>query len=287
MVLTTMDLETGVIYGEEVVFDWRKDTKKENKEDILDSMENRSAVHSFIIDELGNFSFCLYDNIFKLELERQYLFRFVYLCTHLSYKGDLRWENSRGENSKIKEKDLMQVLKLSQNETIRTKKALLMYDLISIKDDKSISINPNYCVKGSIKNKIQLIKGGIRMMENGIKFLYEDATAIQHKKLALLIELLPHINFQYNVICSNPAEDTFEDIKPLNMTEIMNIVNYKNVTTLKRDLLKLRVNEKLVVAITETDYGKFVSINPMVYYKGTRMQSLDWLCGVYKIGKNK
>lgn len=256
-------------------------TSYQKHKEGLEKKKSEDEFNKFIDKTLGSFYFGSYNKILELNIQMQYKFRFIYLCTFLNYDNKLEFGQSRGVNKLMIEKDLEEVLGLSQNETIRTKKELKKHNLFLVNEDGTLTVNKRYCIKGSPSKRV--LKESIRMMENGIRELYKNSNAKEHKKLGLFIELLPYINLQFNIICSNPKVEKIEDIKPLNMNEIMQIVGYKNLYRLKRDLLDLTVNEKLVVAITETKQGKFISINPMVYYKGTRLPSLEWLCGIYKI----
>ena len=66
----------------------------------------------------------------------------------------------------------------------------------------------------------------------------------------------------------------------------MRIAEYKNLTRFKRDLLNLTVNEELAVKITETKYGKFVYVNPRIFYKGNNADDLKSCMNEFKIKKN-
>ena len=143
-------------------------------------MKSKTELDTFIRDNLGGFYFSIYNKLLELPLAPQYRFRFIFLCTHMNYDGKLEYGNGKGDGKLMIEKDLGEVLILSERETINTKKALKELDLITIEDDKTITINKKYAVKGKIGKRD--LKGSIRMMEQGIQELYAKATPKEHKK---------------------------------------------------------------------------------------------------------
>lgn len=227
---------------------------KENFKEI--SEENRE-----LIEEYG----CFYFNFYKRykDVEKQHLFRFMYICTFMNYDNYLA--NNRRY---FTECDLKKLLKLSDREYGRTKKHLIESDLMVIDENDNIYINKDICKKGKIKKNKNIEV--VRMFNDAIKDLYENSTPREHKKLALLIELLPYINYKYNILCENPHEEIAENIKPLSIKDVCRITGYdeKNSTKLKRDLLKIKVNEELAIGIWERGCGKTIYINPRICYKG-------------------
>ena len=246
-------------------------------------MKSKNEIDTLIRDGLGGFYFNIYKNLLEVNLEPQYIFRFVYLCTYLNYDNKLVWGNAKGDGKLAKEKDLMEILGLSQRETIYTKKALIKANLISIEEDKTISINKKYAIKGKI-NKRDL-RRGVRMMENGIQELYKNVSAREHKRLALFIEILPYINFNHNIVCSNPSEVDIAKVEPITLKELCKIVGYDETksTRLKNDLLKLKIDGENVVGLFIREMGTTIHINPRVYYKGKNIDDLRALMNMFKV----
>lgn len=183
----------------------------------------------------------------------------------------------------IKEKELHFILRLSSRETLNTKKVLLEKELISI-EDGSILINPRYCRKGGIVKNKSIEK--IRMFDYGIKELYELASKTEHKKLALLFQLLPYINLRWNVICKNPKEEMLENVEPYTIKELMILLNQTNITRFKKNLLDLTVQNESVIFINTNKYGELLTINPKIYYKGVNIDELKYLIGLFDSVKN-
>jgi hypothetical protein len=179
----------------------------------------------------------------------------------------------------------MEVLKLKKVECYKTKSALINSNLISIDNDKNIVINNNVSFIGKVA-KDNYKKDYTRIFKESIKELYLKSTPREHKKLSLFIELLPYIHFKYNVICKNPSCALMEDIEPITLKELSESFQQytnKNTTTLKKQLLNIFIGGKKATLLIE-DYGKkFFVINPLIYYKGNRIEELNYLINLFKL----
>lgn len=260
-------------------------SEEQNKQETVKKHVKNFSEIAELIRSFGGFYFSCYKNLLKLKLDKQYMFRFMYLCTLMNYENKVEFGNAKGDNVLALEKDLQEILKLSKRETINTKNELIKNKLIIVNADKTISINNKYAIKGDIDKR--KLKGSIRMMELGIQELYNKAKATEHKKLGLLIELLPYVNFTHNVLCKNPTETDIGKVDPLNLTEVMQLAEYKNLNRFKKDLLNLTVNDELVAKITETKHGKFIYINPRIFYKGNNVADLKATVNEFIIKKQQ
>ncbi len=197
----------------------------------------------------------------------------------------MNYNNLLSDGRKLyKSKDLKMLLKLSNTEYKRTEKYLLENKLIIYTDSDNIEINNKFCVKGKInKNKNVEV---IRVFDDAIRELYENSLPREHKKIALLLEILPYINYKYNVVCKNPKETNIELIEPLKMTDICKILDYDvtNASKLKKSLFSLTVGNEYVVGMFEKGCGKAIYVNPRVYYKGGDNEGINFLSDMFNIG---
>lgn len=227
----------------------------------------------------GSFYFDYY-NKFKIN-EKQYLFRFIYLCTYMNYNNIL----SNGTRLYL-ENELEDLLLLSRREYYNTKKFLLDNELIKITKDKHILINDAYCKRGKIfmEKNIEVV----RIFDKAIQELYKKSTPKEHKKLSLLIDILPYVNFKHNVICKNPEEEDFLKIQPMTMKELCVAIGQdeRKPSLLKNKLFKLTVSGEIVVGIFDKVIGSCIYVNPKVYYKGNNIEELEGLARMFKIGTN-
>ena len=238
-----------------------------------------------LIGEFGEFYFLRYENILKEDIERQIATRGIYLCTFANYDGILVYGDAKGEGKYVKRKDLQEILGLKKSGSADTvNKIFKKYELFFEKEDESIGMNPKYFLKGKIDNKKEL-GGSTRVFNEAMMELYKKSTPKEHKKLFLLFKLLPHINFAHNIVCSNPSEKNIELVNPLTLKEVMELAEYSHITKFKRELLDMTVNGELVAKITETKYGKFVYVNPRIYYKGKSFESLNACSNEFRVKK--
>lgn len=227
-----------------------------------------------MIKEFGNFYHMFYGKILKLHIEPQYMMRFLYLCSFANYENMLVDGDRKGQ-VKIKESDLSLMLKVSRADYFRTKSALLEHNLISIDENKNVLINEEYASKGKIKSKEKTVNlEVVRMFEQAIKELYENANAREHKKLALLVKMLPYINVEHNIVCKNIEEKELKKIIPFSLIELAEMLEYKNPARLKADLFAITINDNHAFRMISDHYGKFFTVNPRIYAKSNNMQRL-------------
>ncbi len=254
---------------------------------LMDNIKNEENEFEQLQSEyLGKFYFNFYSELLLLNIESQYLFRFAYLCCYLDY-NDNRIYFGKTNNKLAIEKDLKEIWKLGKDETRYTKNALIDKGLIKINKDKTISVNKKYALKGNTGKRE--LKGSVKMFECGIKELYENAKAPEHKRLGILLKLLPCVNYDWNVLCANPEETNEDKVIPLTLKDICRIVGYEesNSNRLKRELLKIKVDGKYAICIHTMGNKTAVSINPMIYYKGKRYKAMEHLIALFKMKPNK
>lgn len=250
-------------------------SKKEVIKDIMLAKESQTSFQKLLLESYGSFYFNFYN---RIKIESQFLFRFMFVCSYMNYDNYL----SNGVRL-MKEDEFKNLLRLSDSEYYRTRKCFLENELISVNEKGNILINNKLCKKGEI-SKAKNVEV-IRMFNNAIQELYNKALPREHKKLSLLIEVLPYINYRYNIVCSNPKENNIELIKPLKVSELCELLGYdkSNSNRLKRMLLSLKVCNEEVVGIFEKSCGKSIFINPRIYYKGNDENELLLLQDMFRI----
>lgn len=278
----TYNLETGEILGSLTV-----NTLQDVQNIKLQSDKRKSndEFKMFIDEEYGSFYFLFYKMIDK-GIKKQYIIRFLYLCTYMDYKNNLLFGNAKGDQRYMLEKDLQEVLKLSPKETKNTEAILIDNGLITINENNNISIVDKYCLKGKIpNNKKKTYK--VRIFEDAVQELYEKSQPKEHKKLGLLIEMLPYINLKFNVVCENPNCELIMEIIPINLNKLSELMGYvsdrNSVSKLKRGLFDITVDGEPVIMINQTANGGFVTVNPKVYYKGTKIEDVQYLAKLFQI----
>lgn len=253
----------------------------EKSKEILGKIKDQDEFDKFVCSILGNFYFGFYKRIEDKIKPMNYV-RFLYLCSYMDYQNRLV-KRIGVKNFSIKENELEDILKLSRTECYKTKKELLESEMIIIDDDKSISINEKYCKKGKIIKNNMVSK--IRIFNNGIKNLYENCNAKEHKKLAFLFDIIKYCHYDYNIICFNPSEELSDKIKVISVKELCSILGYKNITDFKRKMVNLKINSNPVFDIHNINNKEVIQINPSIYYNGNKLKELRSLCVVFDLCK--
>lgn len=253
---------------------------RQKVKEIIKAKQEQTDFQKTLSEMYGNFYFSFYRRF--MDMDKKYLFRFCYLCAYMNY------DNHLVDNRKlIHYEDLNDYLKLTKTDYYATIKYLKENEFIYVNEKDQVLINKKFCKKGQIGTKRNV--EFTRTFNEAIKEIYENSKTKEHKKLALLIRILPYINFKYNMICSNPEEEYLENVDRLSMKDLADILGYgrTNSNRLKNDLFKLRINDELVVGIWETDYGKTIYVNSRLFYKGNDNDDLGTLYKMFNESREK
>lgn len=292
------NLSTGeILTGQQIVKEVLKEQQESHKRQLegLNKVKQRNEFQDTLFQEFGSFIFTHYQELIELlkddsgKFDSAFAFRFIYLSTFMDYDNKLRFGAMfRGKHtSYLTMKDLSEVMGLSKNQITKFKNQLLKMELISIEEDNTIIINKKFCKKGKLTKEFK--RDSIRCFEEAIQELYMNSTAKEHKRLGLLIQLLPYLNFNHNVLCWNPEELKAENLKELKIQDICRIVGHevKNPKRLQNELFKITIGGKYVIG--KFMYGRcpeaFI-INPSVYYKGNSLEELKGIMNLFKLGEN-
>ena len=281
----------------------REKTKKRNNQKKgleLHTLNERAKdeFKTLIRTALGEYCQLSY-NILKINIESQYKTRFLYLTSYTeddnkvyygavkkysNRKGVVTMEELKKEKNRLATvKDLQEIWGLEERETRKTVKALKDSGLIRIEEDKTITLNKNVVRK--YNNDNFNIKDTTRVFNEGLREIYSKATPKEHKRLFLLFELLPYVNINHNVLCTveTTNKKEIEEIRALKFSNLADTLGYKNKARFKKDLLNIKVGGRPVISLVENCNGKFLYINPKVYYRGSNIEDLRGLCNIFEI----
>jgi len=271
----------------EFINEFRVNETMEETQSRRDNAKHRKSsdqTNVFMSEKFGNFCFMFSKLDSVTSVDKPTIIRFLYLCSFMDFEQKLCLGNQKTDAKYMTFEEIPGVLRLTKKIGERTRDALIENGLISIDEEDHIIVNKEYCLKGRIAAKLKdAIK--TRLFDNSFKDLYEKSKANEHKKLYMLVKLLPFVNFYHNEICGNADVKFKRQIIPMNLKQIAEVLDYspEHVSRLKKDLLSLKVNGEYVVAITETGKSQKVTINPRVYYRGTGMENLEPLYHIFSV----
>lgn len=290
------DISSGeILTGQQILKEVLQGKQEAHKRKLegLDKRKSKEAFNFTVDRYLGSFNFSHYKEVLELMktdkgvFDGALAFRFIYLSTFMDFDNNLRFglkfRNKYREY--MTERDLGEVLRLSRNHVTKFKQKMIKLNILSI-DKKSgiMHINSSFCHKGKLKNSL---KGeSVRVFEKGIQEIYQNSLPKEHKRLGIMIQLLPYLNVQHNVLCWNPEESEPKSINPLTIQDVCRIIGYevKNARRLENELLQTTVGEKCMLMKHMKYHSMIYSINPKLFYKGNNIEDLRALINLFEIG---
>lgn len=246
--------------------------------------------------ELGGFvhMLCIRNNLLfnELNIERQNISRIIYLSTFIDFNTNQ--ENllvRHGKNYKIQpltRNDIKRLLRLEKdafNQFMKDmKKNGLMYEA-----NEKFYLSDKYFTKG--KSKFDT-KEYTRVFIDTTRFLYEHTTTRQHNTLSYVYQLIPYMNYELNIICSNPLEKDVLKLNKMSLKEICEMLGlktdrktlYKFRETLRKFYIKVDDRKYYVFAHNTIRTGKIIDyyvVNPMVIWGGNntdKMKEIIKIC---------
>lgn len=279
--------EVSELTGE--VISYSKEVYSDEGQQKLDNNKklkvSQNELHKFLNEDVGKFFFYFYNKLEEYDISPQNKVRFLYLASYLDYdNGDIINKGQFNIKLRMNRQNLMDILLLKDREFRNTLSALVNNNLL-IRDTKYYKINTDCVSKGSLPNKSA---NYTRVFIDTIRELYVKCDPKSHKQLYYIFKLLPYINFQYNIPCTNNDCEILGDIIPLSMKDMCEIVGYDSTSTTKlwNGLRKFKIQDNYVVCKHVVDDLEFICINPRLFYAGTRIEDISYIIGVFDMAKN-
>ena len=288
-----INVNTGEYLGEGIFLSKEYIEKKQetqvNKVEGYSKKKKKDEFSKYMNSNFGSFYFNNYMKLLKkLNNNTALLFRFLYLCTYADYDGYSKYGNySYGVNhGYMTEKDFDEVFKMSKAMITKLKKEL--YDnnlIIKSKIDDRLIINGSFYTRGELCLGDMLESS--RVFDDGIKELYEKSNPREHKRIGVVIPLLPFLNKYHNILCNKPLERELKYIEPLTLREMCKIIGYDitNEDRLRKQLQNITVKNNPLVAYVSHAKAKFFVVNPALFYKGNCLDDLKGVINLFKVEK--
>jgi hypothetical protein len=166
----------------------------------------------------------------------------------------------KNTKSKMKKKDMIEVLKLSEKKSTfyNFVDEMQKHNILIENNDKTFSINEKFHFKGFTKNnKI------IKTYSNMIIDLYGELSA---NDFGLVYKMLPFLNYEFNVLCTNPQERDWDKVNFLNGNELAKVLEMR-VETISRAIKRLVFRGQYLVASVRVGRTTKYYLNPSVFYR--------------------
>ena len=260
----------------------------EKRRQYFRHMQQQNNLNVKFTDILGEFYFVNYRKLLQITDDNTALaFRYLYLCTFADNDGKLEYKGKE-----VLHKDFRRILGLNPKTARKDIDELEQYNLIyPVKDKYYVSLD-YYIRKQKLPDDFK--GSSARMIDRGVRELYEQSTPRHHEMLGKIVPLLEYINKYNNIICTKDTVTEFNHKKlvPLTGYEICRICN-RSVENSDRFLKELKsfIIDRLpfvrrVVDETKYDLDCYI-VNPYVVYMGSRNDQLEWTFKLFDLRSKK
>ena len=250
---------------------------KEERKRYFERMKQQELLRIEFGEILGEFYFVNYRKLLELLKDNTSLaFKYLYLCTFADRDGLLEYKGKV-----VIHKDFKKILNLNGKTTGNVIDNLLNAGLMG-KKDQFYYMNLDYYIRNQ-KLPEEFKGNSSRMIDRGIRELYEQSTPRKHEMLGKIVPLLEYVNKYNNILCTKDTvcEYDHKKIKPLSGYEICRICNrsVQNSDVFLKELKSFVIDRLPFIrrVVDETKYNlDCYIINPYVVYMGSRNDHLEW-----------
>lgn len=204
-------------------------------------------------------------------LTKQDTARLMYIGTYIAWESN-RLQSDNGKKH-YKKKDLEKLVDMSTKRFNELFKRLEDEDIIHEAETGELFINPTVFYRGTLRNLEYDVRDltYTRMFKKTVRDLYTQYKGRTLGQLALIYSILPFLNFNTNVVCFNPEETAEDLIRPMGLDNLAALLGYKDASSLKRSLNRIKVDSKPVFGFFENPYDRRkwrITVNPKVVFAG-------------------
>lgn len=235
--------------------------------------EAKKAIQKASNKPLGRYYFANSEQRYK-DLSPQTMARLIYLGTYLPYNSNVL-EHKKGVP--MRKGDVEKVMKLSVTTFFHFWHEVLGTYLFE-NEDGYVCFNDVF-KRGNItkgRNHIEYQKIYIQT----VRELYGKTPTSKHRYLGYIFQMLPYVNYEYNILCFTPEETDINAIIPMTVNEFCNLIGVspeKRTRTIREYaniLLPVRGNMEKFCSFVTDDLNienMKIFINPHILYRGS-----DW-----------
>lgn len=199
--LVIVDKVSGEIVGEMPVGSKVITPKQMEARRQYSSRQNNYETRKCKNSELGYFYFIYHEHELG-NISAETVGRLIYLLTYVDYNNNFMIR----KNCHMKKSDLQEVLHVSRATANRFWNEIK--DVYIKESDKGLMLICDDIIRGKINDKQKLFQ---KFYIRYIRDLYSATKSTNHRYLGYIYQIMPYINFEYNVLCKNPLETNIED----------------------------------------------------------------------------
>lgn len=183
--------------------------------------EAKKKLHRRENGELGHFYFAHEDC--TQGIKPQTLARIMFLATYIGYGNNILYLT---QQRLLRKSDLPELMGL-KSKTFYSFWAEVTGVYILEQPDGSLKM-PSLFRRGALK-KSKKDAESLRYQKiyiEAMRQLYKQTPAAKHCHLGYVFQMLPFLNWEYNVMCWNPYETELEKIQPMSLNELCTVIGY-------------------------------------------------------------
>ena len=250
---------------------------KDKKINALEAENNmlRRMICEDVIEDAGKvhvpFIWAYYMEQQKMfpELKMEDISRFVFISTYVEYNSNILTNNGIA----MDRTDMNKMLGLTRSVYNAWYDRMSAYGYIKNRNGKHV-INNNILNRGR-----RNMGGGIkatRVFIGAVRELYNNLKPSDHHKMGLVLQLMPYVNPDNNMLVKNPFSNT-EPYEPLRLGELAEMFGYskKHSKRLGNELLGIRFGEDgkraaAMLVVDNMNHEKFIVMhNSRIFYGGS------------------
>lgn len=284
-ITTQVDEETGEVISQRERTSAQKEAydKHIQRKQALDAQK---ITENKVRKEYGAFVWLLYNSneVLDLGVRPEDVTKLIYLSTYMDYQNRLVDDN---DETPMDKEEMMTLLRTSRNTFAKFFKSITDVGILKQHQRGYYYLNDDIFSRGTITDK-NISKSVMRLYIKGIRKIYDESLMYEHHLLSYLFRAIPFVNINYNILCHNPQERSYNMIEPMLFSEFCEKVGYKpeNERKLKNKIKELRIGHRPVFNFVENSDGRFCFINPHIYYSGNKHEEVMVL-GEFRKRKNR
>ncbi|MFD0675293.1 MULTISPECIES: hypothetical protein [unclassified Paenibacillus] len=249
-------------------------------------VRNRSIMGRFS-EENGNYVTAFFESCVTMaerfpSLTQSDLGRLMFIGTYTGYDdGSLRHDNG----ITINRASLMKLVGISREQFSKFFSRLLADDVIR-EDDGVILVNPTVFTRGEVSSGLTEMQH-IRIYRKTVRELYEEfGKGRDVKQLAIVFTVIPFLHFNTNIICYNPQEYYYDQLRPMTVDKLAALLDYAEWRKLKLAMNSVKLGGQPVFAFVEDvndSRKRRIIVNPRVVFAGNAegLEQLRALCVLF------
>ena len=263
---------------------------RKQRREYFERKKQEELIRIDFTEILGSFYFVNYRKLLQIiDDDTATAFRYLYLCTFADDNGKLLYEGKP-----VLHKDFRRILRLKDLHTsCMVADCLEDIGLLYRNESGQYFANLEYYIRNQ-KLPDDFKGSSSRMLDRGIKRLYEISTPKHHAMLGKIVPLLEYLNKNYNILCTQDTiyESNISKVNPLTSAEICRICgrSENNKDYFIHQLNKYVVDRlpfvRRVVDDTEEYNLDCYLVNPYIVYMGNKNNRLEFTFELFDLGKN-